>query len=86
MRKSFDGLLALAKQVFRDQDPYSGCWFLFVNRRGNYVKILTWDRMGVALLAKRLERSRFAFPDNRVIDASEAVQDVPAFPCARTSR
>jgi len=61
MRKSFQGLLALVQRVF-PEDPYSGSLFLFVNRRGNYVKILTWDRTGFALYAKRLERGRFVFP------------------------
>ncbi len=46
IRKSFHGLLALVLQVFREQDPYSGSLFLVVNRKGNYVKILSWDRTG----------------------------------------
>ena len=62
MRKSFQGLLALVQRVFQEQDPYSGSLFVFVNRRGNYVKILAWDRTGFALYAKRLERGRFRFP------------------------
>ena len=62
MRKSFQGLLALVQQVFRDRDPYSGDLFVFVNRRGNYVKILAWDRTGFSLFAKKLERGRFVFP------------------------
>lgn len=61
MRKSFQGLLALVQRVFTE-DPYSGSLFVFVNRRGNYVKILAWDRTGFALYAKRLERGRFVFP------------------------
>lgn len=63
MRKSFQGLLALVQRVFTE-DPYSGSLFVFVNRRGNYVKILAWDRTGFALYAKRLERGRFVFPDS----------------------
>jgi len=62
MRKSFQGLLALVQQVFREQDPYSGSLFLFVNRRGNYGKVLVSDRTGFVLLAKRLEKGRFVFP------------------------
>ena len=62
MRKSFQGLLALTRQVFEDADPYSGSLFVFVNRRGNYLKILRWDRTGFTLYAKRLERGRFVFP------------------------
>jgi transposase len=62
MRKSFQGLLALVQQVFADHDPYSGSFFVFVNRRGSYVKILGWDRTGFVLVAKKLERGRFCFP------------------------
>lgn len=62
MRKSFNGLLALVQQVFRDQDPYSGSLFLFVNRKANYVKIIAWDRTGFVLFAKKLERGRFSLP------------------------
>ena len=62
MRKSFLGLLVLVQRVFQEQDPYSGSLFVFVNRRGNYLKILSWDRTGFALFAKKLERGRFCFP------------------------
>ena len=54
------------QQVFADEDPYSGSLFVFVNRRGNYVKALFWDRTGFALHAKRLERGRFTFPSQSV--------------------
>ncbi len=62
MRKSFQGLLALVQKVFREEDPHSGDLFLFVNRKGSYVKILAWDRTGFVLLAKKLERGHFVFP------------------------
>lgn len=62
MRKSFLGLLVLVQRIFKDEDPYSGSLFVFVNRRGNYVKILMWDRTGFSLFAKKLERGRFTFP------------------------
>ncbi len=62
MRKSFQGLLALVQQVFRQEDPYAGSLFVFVNRRGNFLKALVWDRTGFVLYAKRLERGRFVFP------------------------
>jgi transposase len=42
MRESFHGLLVLVQHVFSKQDPYSGDLFVFVNRRGNYIKILAW--------------------------------------------
>jgi len=64
MRKSFNGLLALVQSVFRNQDPHSGALFVFRNRRGNYVKILSWDRTGFILFAKKLERGRFTLPSS----------------------
>jgi len=35
---------------------------VFVNRRGNYVKLVSWDRTGWCVFAKRLEQGRFRFP------------------------
>jgi transposase len=64
MRKSFLGLLVLVQRVFPQQDPHSGSLFVFVNRRGNYTKILSWDRTGFTLFAKKLERGRFVFPSS----------------------
>ena len=61
MRKSFDGLVALVQNVL-DEDPLSDCAFVFFNRRGNYLKLVTWDRTGFCLFAKRLEQGRFRLP------------------------
>jgi len=61
MRKSFNGLVALVQGVLKE-DPLSGCLFVFFNRRGNYMKLVTWDRTGYCLFAKRLERGRFRLP------------------------
>jgi len=58
MRKSFNGLTALAKNAM-GQDPLSGHLFVFVNKRGNYLKALYWDRSGFCIWAKRLERGNF---------------------------
>jgi transposase len=62
MRKSFDGLEAATRHVIK-QDPLSGHLFAFLNRRGNIVKVLFWDRSGLCILAKRLERGRFRLPE-----------------------
>ena len=63
MRKSFDGLLGVIKSQLCE-DPLPETVFLFVNRRGNYLKGIYWDRTGYFLFAKRLERGRFKFPSD----------------------
>lgn len=61
MRKSFTGLVALVQGTLAE-DPLSGTWFVFFNRRGNYLKLVYWDRTGYCLFAKRLESGRFTLP------------------------
>jgi transposase len=36
-------------------DPLDGSLFLFVNRRGDRIKMLWWDRDGLALFYKKQE-------------------------------
>ena len=69
MRKSFDGLYALARQGWQ-QDPLSGHLFAFVNRRASQIKVLYFDRSGWCLWAKRLEAGRF-FSDWREVGNRE---------------
>jgi transposase len=69
MRKSFNGLVALVQNTLRE-DPLSGSLFVFFNRRGNYMKLVTWDRTGYCLFAKRLEQGRFRLP------TGDAIQEI----------
>ncbi len=51
MRRGFDGLAADVVQMLRN-DPYSGAAFVFRSKRGDYVKILTWDGSGPAITCR----------------------------------
>ena len=73
LRRSFDGLAAAARDSLA-KDPRSGALFLFVNKAGNRLKAVWWDRTGYCLLYKRLERGVFRFPSAvRPGDASVSI-------------
>ena len=64
MRKSFRGLCMLAESVLHE-DPASGHWFAFVNRRRDRLKLLGWDGQGFWIWYKRLELGVFEKPASR---------------------
>ena len=61
MRKGHDGLAALVQNTMK-ADLFSGHLFVFLSRQRNRVKILTWDRGGLVLWYKRLEKGRLKMP------------------------
>ena len=61
LRKGFNGLACQVQQVIA-ADPLSGHLFVFVNRRGNRIKVLFWTRNGYCILYKRLEQGRLHLP------------------------
>jgi transposase len=61
MRRGMNGL-ALQVQEALKRDPHAGDLYVFRGRRGNLIKILWYDGLGMSLYAKRLERGRFLWP------------------------
>jgi transposase len=61
LRKGFDTLAAATRSIIREE-PLSGHWFVFVNRRRNRLKVLVWEPSGYLMLYKRLERGCFHMP------------------------
>ena len=61
MRRGMNGL-ALQVQEALQRDPHAGDLYVFRGRRGDLVKILWHDGLGMSLYAKRLERGRFTWP------------------------
>jgi transposase len=57
-RKGPDSLMVLVRDVLL-LDPLSGHLFIFFSRRLDRVRIVYWDRSGIAMWTKRLERGRF---------------------------
>jgi transposase len=79
MRKGFDGLAAVAQRALA-ANPFCGHVFVFRGRRGDILKVLWFDGQGLMLLAKRLERGRFVWPQascgRRGADAGAVVDAV----------
>jgi transposase len=74
MRKSFNGLSGLVSHEL-GRDPLSGEVFIFLNRNGNLIKLLHWERGGFVLYYKRLEAGTFTPP---VMESGSTVIQWPA--------
>ena len=58
MRRGMNGL-ALQVQEALKRDPHAVDLFVFRGVRGNLIKVLWHDGLGMSLYAKRLEKGRF---------------------------
>ena len=51
-------------------DPLSGYLFVFKNKRADRIKLLYWDRDGLAIWYKVLQKGTFKFPDLKNISSA----------------
>jgi len=61
MRRGMNGLALQVQEALRC-DPHAGDLFVFRGARGDLIKIIWHDGLGMSLYAKRLERGRFIWP------------------------
>src|SRR4051794_34583095 len=61
MRKGMNGL-ALQVQLALGRDPHAGDLYVFRGARGDLIKIIWHDGIGMSLYSKRLESGRFIWP------------------------
>lgn len=61
MRKGFDALCGVVRSQM-GRDPLSGEVFIFINKSRTTIKLLHWERGGLVIYHKRLERGCFSLP------------------------
>lgn len=60
MRAGTDAALARVVRVFGAAHPHTA--YLFANKRGNRLKVLVHDGLGIWLAARRLHQGKFVWP------------------------
>ena len=61
MRKGFDALCGLVN-LHGQSNVLQGGVYIFVNRKRNQIKLLTWEGDGLAIYYKRLEKGVYELP------------------------
>jgi transposase len=73
MRKSFHGLVALTESALK-QDPLSGSFFVFFNRRRDRIKILYWGQTGFCIWYQQLQKGTYQLPAADVLEELETIE------------
>ena len=73
MRKSFNGLVALTESALK-QDPLSGSFFVFVNRRRDRIKILYWGQTGFCIWYQQLQKGTYQLPAADAMEELETIE------------
>ena len=68
MRAGTEAALARVVNVFGEARPHHA--YLFANRRGNRMKVLVHDGIGVWLAARRLNSGKFVWPKDTATTAA----------------
>ncbi|WP_220125693.1 IS66 family insertion sequence element accessory protein TnpB, partial [Leptospira noguchii] len=71
LRKSINTLSVIVEGNMK-KDPYSESLYLFCNKKKDKLKMLYWDKSGFCLWQKRLEESKFPWPNSK-----EEVDEIP---------
>ena len=61
MRKGFDALCGMVNQHMQSNVLLGGV-YIFVNRKRNQIKLLSWEGDGLAIYYKRLEKGVYELP------------------------
>jgi len=61
MRKGFDALSGIVQQHMQ-ANVLNGGVYIFINRKRNQIKLLTWEGDGLAIYYKRLEKGVYELP------------------------
>jgi transposase len=70
MRKSINGLAALVETEL-EVSPMTEALFVFCNRGRDKIKLLYWERNGFVVWYKRLEKHRFPWPRQSVVEVEQ---------------
>jgi transposase len=72
MRKGFDALCGIVQQHM-NSNVLKGGVYIFINRKRNQIKLLTWEGDGLAIYYKRLEKGAYDLPVIAADNASASI-------------